>query len=137
VFVNTIILLIKNGETPPSIELIHLQPTILNSVPALAAQQLVAAVELRQGRALKTPAKREWINKSRCSSQGAKRKPDSERGSTGRVVSEQITSQPKTTLTYRTTTRQFQAEYIRDYSNAFCTVNVNPFIVNLRAMRLE
>jgi len=52
----------------------------------------------------------------------------------GRVSNEQIIAQLETTLTYCTTTRQLQAKYNRDYSDAFCTVNVSPqkFIVNLR-----
>jgi len=45
----------------------------------------------------------------------------------GRVAREQITAQPETTLTYRTTTRQLQAEYLqRDYNDAFCAINVSP-----------
>jgi len=44
----------------------------------------------------------------------------------GRVAREQITAQPETTLTYRTTTRQLRAEYPHDYNNAFCDINVSP-----------
>jgi len=43
-------------------------------VPALAAQQLMAAVGLKLEDA--DLVKREWISKKQRSSQGAKRKPD-------------------------------------------------------------
>jgi len=110
--------------------LIFLWPTNLNAVHALAAQHLVAAVGLRlidpEEDADPVTCKNESGSvKGDVAAKEQSVSPIQSEEALGRVAREQITAQLETTLTYRTITRQFQVEYLRDYSDALCAVNVS------------